>query len=92
VDSLTQPIDSLLHVLIQLSGRIVLGIVAVELWLRTQLTHYGVTPTLQTVLLLGLTGLLISVSVRVFGGLTRIAFILIVVLIAFHIVTEALQT
>jgi hypothetical protein len=91
VDSVTHTIDSLLQILIQFCGSIVNGIIASELWIRLELTRYGVTPTLQTVLLLALAAFLIAGSVRLFAGLIRIGVILMVVLMGIHIVVAALH-
>jgi hypothetical protein len=91
VDSFTHVIRSLLDLLIELGNLIVAGIVTVELWLRAQLMQFGVPPTIQTVILLALAALLIIGCLRLFGGLIRIAVVLVLILIAIHIVMPLIQ-
>lgn len=91
MNSFAHLIESLLQLLIRLGNIIVAAIVVVELWLRAQLTHLGLPSAVQTVILLALAALLILASLRLFGGLIRVAAVLILILIAIHIVMPLLH-
>jgi hypothetical protein len=84
-------INSLLQLLIQLGNVIVGWIVILETWLRTQLAQYGVDPRLQTVILLAFAVVLILGSLRLFGGLIRVAVVLVLILIALHVLVPVFQ-
>ena len=62
-----------------------------EMWLRGALKHAGVQPPFQTVILLTVAVLLVVGSLRLFGGLIRVAAVLILLLIAIHIVLPVIQ-
>ncbi len=85
MESFTQLINRLLRIVITVGNIVLAGIVAIELWMRGQLAQLGVPKTLQTVLLATVAILLIVASLRIFGGLIRVALVLILVLIALHI-------
>jgi hypothetical protein len=91
VDSFTHVINNLLQFLIRLGDLIVGVIVTIELWLRAQLMQLGVAPPVQTVILIALAAVLILGSLRLFGGLIRVAVVLILILIAIHILMPVLQ-
>jgi hypothetical protein len=91
MDDLVFTIDGLLQRLLGFGGRIEDAIGALEQWLRTQLTLYGVTPMVQIMVLVALTGLVILMTARVPDGLIRCSVILIFVLIGVHFVLPALQ-
>jgi hypothetical protein len=91
VDSFTHVVNSLLQLLIDLGNLIVAGITAVELWLRGLLTQAGVPADIQTVILLAVAVVLIVGSLRLFGGLIRVAIVLVLILIAIHIVMPLVQ-
>jgi hypothetical protein len=91
VDSFTHIINNLLQFLIRLGDLIVGVIVTIELWLRAQLMQLGVAPPLQTIILIALAAVLILGSLRLFGGLIRVAVVLILILIAIHILMPVLQ-
>jgi hypothetical protein len=91
VDSFTHVINNLLQFLIRLGDLIVGVIVTIELWLRAQLMQLGVAPPVQTIILIALAAVLILGSLRLFGGLIRVAVVLILILIAIHILMPVLQ-
>jgi hypothetical protein len=91
VDSFTHVVNSLLQLVIALGDLIVGGIITIELWLRAQLTQFGLPPNIQTVILVALAALLIIASLRLFGGLIRVAVVLVLILIAVHILLPVLQ-
>lgn len=91
MNSLTQVLNTLLQLLIQLGNLIVAAIVAIELWLRAVLGQAGLPPMVQTVILVALAVLLIVGSLRLFGGLIRVAVVLVLLLIAVHIVLPVLH-
>lgn len=90
MDSSKQFINSLLHIVIQL-GNVLMGvIIAAEVWLRGALAKEGLPPEVQTAVMLLAAVLLIGGAVRMFGGLIRIAVMLILLLIAAHIILPVL--
>jgi hypothetical protein len=91
VDSFKHVISSLLHLIIELGDVIVGWIVILEMWLRAQLMHFGVAPQLQTVILLALAVVLILGALKLFGGLIRVAVVLVLILIAIHILMPVIQ-
>jgi hypothetical protein len=91
VDNFTHVINNLLQFLIRLGDLIVGVIVTIELWLRAQLMQLGVAPPVQTAILIALAVVLILGSLRLFGGLIRVAVVLILILIAIHILMPILQ-
>jgi hypothetical protein len=90
VDKLTQVINSLLQLLAELANLIVGGLVTLELWVRDQLAQFGLAPPVQTVIMLAVAALLIVGSLRLFGGLIRVAAVLLLLLIAVHILLPIL--
>jgi hypothetical protein len=91
VGNLEHAINTLLDLLKQFGLAIAALLAALELWLRGELQHLGVPHTLQTVILLGVAAILVLGSLRLFGGLVRVAVVLILVLIAIHIVMPVIQ-
>jgi hypothetical protein len=91
VDNLTHMIDRLIQLLVELGRQVVQAIGAIELWLRAQLTQYGVAPMVQTILLVVLAAVLILISARLLSGLIRAVIIVVLVLLALHFVLPALQ-
>jgi hypothetical protein len=91
VDTVARVIDALLQLLIQMGNLILAAIVAVELWLRAQFTLLGLSPPIQTVLLLAIAVLLIVAALRLFGGLIRVAVVLLLLLIVIHVVLPIIQ-
>jgi hypothetical protein len=91
VDAFTRAISTLLQLLIQIGDLILAGIVAVELWLRAQLSLLGLPPAIQTVLLIALAVVLILAALRLFGGLIRVALVLVLLLIIIHVLLPIIQ-
>jgi hypothetical protein len=91
VNSVRDIINSLLQFLIELGDIIVGAIVEVELWLRGQLSELGLPQPLQTAILVVLAIVLIVSALRLFGGLIRVAVVLVLILIAIHILLPILQ-
>ena len=91
MDSFKNTINTILGLLLQIGNLIVAGIVAIESWLRVQLGQFGLPPGVQTTILVALAALLIVASLKMFGGLIRIAVILVLLLIAIHILMPVLQ-
>ncbi len=89
--SFTHALETLLHLFVQLGNLIVSGIVAIELWLRAQLAQVGLPPAIQTLLLIVLAVMLIVAALRVFGGLIRIAVVVVLLLIGIHILMPILH-
>lgn len=91
MDSFKHVINALLQLLIQLGDVIVGWIVIIENALRGQLMQLGVAPPLQTVILLAFAIVLILGALKLFGGLIRVAVVLVLILIALHVLMPILH-
>lgn len=91
MDNFRRALDSILQLILRIGDLIVAGILTIELWLRGQLEQFGLSPIIQTTILVVLAALLIVGSLRLFGGLIRIAVILVLLLIAIHILFPVFQ-
>jgi hypothetical protein len=91
MDSFTNIVRRLLDLLIELGNIIVAALITVEVWLRAQLTQLGLPPPIQTVILIAVAALLVIGSLRLFGGLIRVAVVLVLILIAIHVALPVLQ-
>jgi hypothetical protein len=91
VENLQTTIDSLLKLLTRFGVALAAILTGLELWLRDELRLMGVPQTAQTLILLAVAVLLILGSLRLFGGLIRIAAVLILMLIAIHILLPVVQ-
>jgi hypothetical protein len=89
--NLQDVIDTLLKLLMQFGLAIAALLTELELWLRGELQQLGVPHTVQTLVLVVVAALLVLGSLRLFGGLIRIAVVLILVLIAIHIVMPVVR-
>jgi hypothetical protein len=85
LDELARFISDLIHLLVRIGASLVAGLEAVELSLRDQLTIMGVSPPVQTVVLVLTAVVLILLAVRLFGGLIRFAVVVILVLLALNL-------
>ncbi|MEA2740090.1 MAG: hypothetical protein QOH05_3397 [Acetobacteraceae bacterium] len=90
MDSFANVVNNLLHLLIQLGDFIVGALITIELWVRGQLAQMGLAANVQTVIMLAVAALLIVGALRLFGGLIRIAVVLVLILVAIHIVLPVL--
>jgi hypothetical protein len=90
VDNFTHFINSLLQVLIELGHALVGILISIELWVRSQLQQFGLAPNVQTAIMVGVAAVLILASLKLFGGLIRVALVLILILIALHILLPVL--
>jgi len=91
VDTFTRAVATLLQLLTQLGDLILAGIVAVELWLRAQFEQFGIPPVIQTVLLVAFAVVLILIALRLFGGLIRVAVVLVLLLVVIHVLMPVIQ-
>jgi hypothetical protein len=91
MDNVNRVLNSLLQLVIGLGNLIVGAIVAIEEWMRGQLATLGISQQIQTVILIALAVVLILAALRLFGGLIRIAVILVLALIAIHILMPVLH-
>ena len=91
MDSFSHVINQLLQLLIALGHALVAALITIELWLRTQLGQLGLTPSVQTAIMVGIAAVLILGSLKLFGGLIRVAVILVLILVAIHIVLPVLS-
>jgi hypothetical protein len=66
------------------------GVICVEPWLREELTRFGVTAFVQTIVLLALTAVLIWGTFNRFGGVVRAVVVPVLLLIAVQIVQPTL--
>jgi hypothetical protein len=91
VENLQSTIDMVLRLLTQFGLAVAAMLTGLELWLRAELQQAGVPHTVQTPILLVVAALLIVGALRLFGGLIRVAAVLILVLIAIDIVMPVVQ-
>jgi hypothetical protein len=91
VDAFTRAINALLQLLIQLGHILLDGIVAIEVWLRTQLAMFGLPPAIQTAVMVAVAVVLILAALRLFGGLIRVAVILLLLLVVLHVLLPIIQ-
>lgn len=92
MDQLSHTVESLLRLLVQAGNLILAGLLAVEVWARGQLAGLGLPPEIQTVLMVALAALLIVAALRLFGGLIRVAVVLVMILVVLHVLLPALRT
>jgi hypothetical protein len=90
VDGFTHGVNGLLQFLIRLGNFIVGLLISFELWLRAQLGQFGFSANVQTAIMIAVAAVLILGSLRLFGGLIRIAVVLILILVAIHILLPVL--
>ena len=91
MNSASNFVRSLLDLLISLGNIVVAALITVEVWLRAQLAQFGLPPPIQTAILVAVAVLLIIGALRLFGGLIRVAVVLVLILIAIHIALPVLQ-
>ncbi len=91
MDNFTHVLNRLLGFLMWIGDMIVGVIVMIELWLRLQLSHFGLPPKVQTLILLGAAVVLILAALKLFGGLIRVAVVVILLLIGMHIFLPIIQ-
>jgi hypothetical protein len=91
VGNLENAINTLLDLLKQFGLAVAAVLTSLELWLRGELQALGVPHTVQTLVLLVVAAILVLGSLRLFGGLIRVAVVLILLLIAIHIVLPVIQ-
>jgi hypothetical protein len=85
VENLESAIAGLLQILKQLGLALAAILTALELMLRQELQKLGVAQNLQTVILLAVAVILVLGALRLFGGVIRIAIVLVLLLVAIHI-------
>jgi hypothetical protein len=78
-------ISVVLRHVVQYTNSAIGWITSGENWMHAQLGYWGVTPRVQVVLMLAMTGAVILAIPRVLDGLMRVFVILVLVLIAAHI-------
>jgi hypothetical protein len=91
VANLQNAIDTLLRLLTQFGLVVAAALAELELWIRGQLQQLGLPHAVQTVLLLAVAAVLVLGAFRLFGGVIRIAVVLILLLVAIHIVMPVIQ-
>ncbi len=91
VANLQNAIDTLLRLLTQFGLVVAAALTELELWIRGQLQQLGLPHGVQTVLLLAVAAILVLSALRLFGGVIRIAVVLILLLVAIHIVMPVIQ-
>ena len=91
MDSFTHAVNTVLQLLIELGNLVLAGIVAIEVWIRAQLTLLGLPPAVQVILLVAVALVLILTALRLFGGLIRVAVVLVLLLIVTHALLPVIQ-
>ncbi len=92
VDQFKHEVESLLNLLVQAGNLILAGLLAIEVWSRGQLAAMGLAPAMQTVLMVALAAVLLIAALRLFGGLIRVAVVLVMILVVLHVLLPVLQT
>ena len=90
MSDLTRVVGDIVRLLLKAGGSFVSGLEAVEISLRDELTVIGVSPPVQTVLMVLAAIGLITISVQLFGGLIRFAVILVLALLAINLILPSL--
>jgi hypothetical protein len=88
---LTRVVSDVLMLLIRMGTAILSAVEAIEMSMREQLAVMGVSPLTQTLILVVLAFAIILLALRVFGGLLRLAVIVVLVLIALQVMMPALM-
>jgi hypothetical protein len=91
VANLQNAVDTLLRLLTQFGLVVAAALTELELWIRGQLQQLGLPHSVQTVLLLAVAAVLVLGALRLFGGVIRIAVVLLLLLLAIHIVMPVIQ-
>ncbi len=91
MDSVKQALELVLQILVRLGDFVVGAILAVEVWLRGRLGAMGAPPEVQTAILIAVAILLILMAFRLFGGLVRIAVVVVLLLIAMHVLLPVIS-
>jgi hypothetical protein len=91
VENFQNAINTLLRLLTEFGVAVAAVLTGFELWLREALRNLGVQPQFQTLILVLVAVVLVIGSLRLFGGLIRVAAVLILLLIAIHIVLPVIQ-
>lgn len=84
---LTDLFSRLLAAVAQASDSVDSALTSVEMSIREELALRGVSPGMQTVVLLGLVFVITVVLARAFHGLIRFAIVLVMLAVAVHIAT-----
>jgi hypothetical protein len=90
MDDLARVVGDIIRLLLRAGESFVSGLEAVEISFRDQMTIMGVSPPVQTVLMVLAAIALILLSVRLFGGLIRFAVILILALLAINLLLPSM--
>jgi hypothetical protein len=90
VDNFNHLLNQFLQLILLVGNVLVTGIIAVQTWLRGALASFGVPEQVQSVVLVVVAVLLVLTCLRLFGGLIRLAILLLLVLVAVHFVAPML--
>ena len=85
MDHFSRAIEALFRFILFLGSVIVGAIITVEYWLREQLTQLHVPRATQSIVLVLFAVVLVIGSLRLFGGLIRLAFVVVLLLITIDI-------
>ena len=91
MDSFTDAIDNLIKSFRRVGNSILDGFGTLELWMRGQLSQFGLTLQAQTIVMITLAVVLILVSCQLFSGLIRVVAVLVLTALALHIALPVLQ-
>jgi hypothetical protein len=91
MEDVTQFIDGLLQLVIRFGEALGARLTDFEGWAREQLSLMGISPQMQTLVLIAAAALLIAVAVRWFGGVIRLVAIVLLLLVAVHILLPMMQ-
>lgn len=91
MDDLKRVVSDVLAILIRVGGAILSAGEAIEVSVREQLAAMGASPLTQTMVLVVLAFAIILLALRIFGGLLRLAVVVILVLIALQVIMPTLM-
>jgi hypothetical protein len=91
VANLQNAIDTLLRLLTQFGLVVAAALTELEMWIRSQLQQFGLPHAVQTLLLLAVAAGLLLGALRLFGGVIRIALVVVLLLVAIDIVMPVIK-
>ncbi len=91
METVNRVLESLLGLLTLLGGLILQAIVAVETWVRGLLGSLGVPQQIQTAVLIAVAVVLVLAVFRLFGGLMRVAVVIILLLVVIHVLVPVIH-
>jgi len=86
MEKLDQAVNELLGLLARLTNAGLMGLAAIEAWLRAELATLGLPREAQSAIMIVAALLLLLIVVRLFGGIIRAVLVLFLILLVLHVV------